>query len=460
MYTIDFSVKSKVHFTGIGGISMSGLAEILLSKGFTVTGSDSKKSEVTEILENLGATVYIGQRQANITDDIDFLVYTAAVKSDNPELVAAKEKNIPTLTRAELLGQIMKHYKVAIGVAGTHGKTSTTSMLSNIFLYAKKDPTILVGGMLPSIGGNSLVGNSENFITEACEYTNSFLSFAPTIAVILNVKADHLDFFKDIDDIRNSFKRYAKLLPSDGTLVINGEIDNLSFFTDDLDCNVSTFGSNPSTCTYSYKDLSFDEYARGSYTLLINNEEAGKVNLKVTGEHNVLNSLAAIASAVASGISVEDAIAGLYTYEGVDRRFQHKGKLGDIEIIDDYAHHPDEINATIAAAKNYPHKDLWVVFQPHTYTRTKSLMNEFANSLCKADKIVLADIYAARETDNLGISSQTLANEIKKYNPNVYYFPTFSEIENFLLENLSSGDLLITMGAGDVVKIGENLLGK
>ena len=460
MYTIDFSKKSKVHFTGIGGISMSGLAEILLSKGFTVTGSDSKKSEVTAILENLGATVSIGQRAANVADDVDFLVYTAAVKPNNPELVAANEKNIPILTRAELLGQIMKHYKVAIGVAGTHGKTSTTSMLSNIFLYAKKDPTILVGGMLPSIGGNSLVGKSENFITEACEYTNSFLSFAPSIAVILNVKEDHLDFFKDIDDIRNSFKKYAELLPKDGTLVINGEIDNLNFFTDGLDCNVVTFGEDSSKCTYSYKDASFDEYARGSYTLMINNEPSKKVTLKVTGKHNILNSLAAIASAVAGGISVDDAIAGLYTYEGVDRRFQHKGNLCGVEIIDDYAHHPDEINATIAAAKNYPHKDLWVVFQPHTYTRTKSLMKEFSESLCKADKIVLADIYAARETDNLGISSKTLMDEIKKFNPNVYYVPTFSEIENFLLENLSSGDLLITMGAGDVVKIGENLLGK
>ena len=458
--TVDFSKKYKVHFTGIGGISMSGLAEILLSKGYTVTGSDSRRSEMTDHLEEEGATVYIGQREENVAEDVDFLVYTAAIKADNPELVAAKKYNIPTLTRAQFLGQIMRNYKVAIGVSGTHGKTSTTSMLSEIFLYKNADPTILVGGMLPAIGGNYLIGHSDNFITEACEYTNSFLSFAPTIGIILNVSEDHLDFFKDLDDIRHSFKEYAKLLPNDGNLVICSDIDDISYFTKDLDCNVVTFGTDKDKSNYSFSEVTFDDKARGSYTLIIDGKEYGRVNLKVTGEHNVTNSLAAIAASVAAGMTVEDAVNGLEKYEGVDRRFQYKGNLCGVSVVDDYAHHPDEIDATLKAASKYEHKDLWVVFQPHTYTRTKALLNEFAESLSRADKVVLADIYAARETDDLGISSKTLMEKIKEINPNVYYFPTFSENENFLLENLKQGDLLITMGAGDVVKIGENLLGK
>ena len=419
MYAVDFTKKSKVHFTGIGGISMSGLAEILLSKGFEVTGSDSKRSEVTDHLEGLGAVVYLGQREANVDETVDFLVYTAAVKDDNPELVKARSLNIPILSRAQFLGQIMKNYKTAIGVSGTHGKTSTTSMLSEIFVGSEMDPTILVGGMLPSIGGNSRIGHSDKFITEACEYTNSFLEFAPTVGIILNVREDHLDFFKDIDDIRNSFKKYANLLPDDGTLVICSDIDDISYFTEGLKCNIITFGSDPAKSNYSFKDANFDEMARGSYTLLIDGKESGSVKLNVTGEHNITNSLAAIAASVACGISVEDAIKGLSLYKGVDRRFQYKGNIGNIAVVDDYAHHPDEIEATLKAAEKYPHNKLWVVFQPHTYTRTKALFNEFANVLSKAENIVLCDIYAAREKDTLGIGSKDLLSEIKKKNEDI-----------------------------------------
>lgn len=460
MYELDFNTPAKLHFTGIGGISMSALAEIMISRGFTVTGSDSKESDITKHLESLGATIYYGQKKENVSPDTEVLIYTAAVKADNPELQAATEMNIPLLTRAEFLGQIMKNYSVAIGVAGTHGKTTTTSMLSQIMLAAETDPTILVGGIMPAIKGNTRVGRSDKMITEACEYTNSFLSFAPTIGIILNIAADHLDFFKDLDDIRLSFKKYAELIPEHGALIINSDIDNFEYITNDLKCNVITVGSDPSKSMYSAANISYDEFARGSYDLMVNGEKKFHVTLGVTGEHNIYNSLASIASAHFMGIDDDSILAGLKQYGGTDRRFQLKGKLGDITIIDDYAHHPDEIKATIETAKHYPHKKMWVVFQPHTYTRTHSLLPEFAKSLSKADAVVLADIYAAREKNTLGISSKDVMNEIKKLGTETYYFPTFNEIENFLLENCSSGDLLITMGAGDVVKIGDHLLGK
>ena len=438
---------------------MSALAEIMISRGFTITGSDSKRSDITQHLESLGAFIHYGHRRENVPTDTDVLVYTAAVKSDNDELLAAENLGIPTLTRAQFLGQIMKNYPVAIGVAGTHGKTTTTSMISQIMLEADSDPTILVGGIMPSINGNTRVGHSDKMITEACEYTNSFLSFAPTVGVILNIAADHLDFFKDIEDIRHSFKKYAELIPSCGTLIINSDIENFEYITEGLKCNIITVGSDKSKSDYSAQNISFDEYARGSYDLVVKGSKRYHVKLQVTGMHNVYNSLAAIATAHTIGINDGDIQSGLIAYGGTDRRFQYKGKIGDITIIDDYAHHPDEIRATIATAKHYPHRKMWVVFQPHTYTRTKALLPEFAQALSAADRVVLADIYAAREKNTLGISSKDLMYEIKKLGTEVCYFPSFNEIENFLLQNCSSQDLLITMGAGDVVKIGENLLG-
>lgn len=459
MYKLDFNVPARLHFTGIGGISMSALAEIMISRGFTITGSDARKSEITKHLENLGATVYYGQSAGNVSSDTDVLIYTAAVKEDNPELMAAKNMNIPLLTRAEFLGQIMLNYPMAIGVSGTHGKTTTTSMLSQIMLQADTDPTILVGGIMPAIKGNTRVGHSDKLITEACEYTNSFLSFKPNMAIILNVAADHLDFFKDLNDIRHSFRKFAELVPSDGALVINSDIDNFEYFTKDLECTVITVGSNPDKSMYSAVNIEYDEFARGSYDLVENGKVTLHISLGVSGQHNIYNSLASIAASRFMGISDKDILSGLRQYGGTDRRFQYKGQLGDITIIDDYAHHPDEITATIKTAKHYPHKKMWIVFQPHTYTRTKALLPDFANALKEADAVVLADIYAAREKNTLGISSKDLLSELKKLGAEAYYFPSFNEIENFLLENCEDNDLLITMGAGDIVKIGEHLLG-
>ena len=350
MYQIDFHKPLSIHFIGIGGISMSGLAEILLEEGFTISGSDSKKSPLTSLLESKGAKIYYGQRASNISDSVQVVVYTAAIHPDNPELACAKEKGIPMLTRAQLLGQIMRNYDTSIAVAGTHGKTTTTSMLSHILLKGECDPTISVGGILPAIGGNIRVGQSETFLTEACEYTNSFLSFFPTIGIILNIDADHLDFFKDIDDIRHSFRKFAELLPAEGALIINADTPKYEMITENLPCKVITYGLEHDA-EYTATDITYDELGHATFHVLHNGEDLGTCSLKVPGIHNVSNALASIAAGQLLDLSTEVIFDGLKDFGGTDRRFQYKGKIGDVTIIDDYAHHPTEIEATLHAAE-------------------------------------------------------------------------------------------------------------
>jgi len=457
MYQINFNNPIHVFFCGIGGISMSGLAEILKSRGFKISGSDMKASNLTDNLESKGMTIHIGQRSTNITDDIDLFVYTAAIHPDNPEWIAKEEKNIPSLSRAELLGEIMRNFELPIAVSGTHGKTTTTSMISEIVLSAGLDPTITVGGILPSINGNIRIGHSDYFITEACEYTNSFLDFFPKLALILNIEEDHMDFFKDINDIRSSFKKFASLLPDDGALVINGEIDNISELTKDLKCNIFTYGFSD-LFDYYPSDITFDDMGHGSYILHSPIGES-HVKLNVPGSHNISNSLAAICCADICKIDRVLILDALSSFTGTERRFQYKGKIGNVTIIDDYAHHPTEIRATLDSALKCDYKKLWIVFQPHTYTRTKAFLNDFADALSLADEVILSDIYAAREKNTIGISSKDLQKVILSKGKSCHYFPTFDEIENFCLENCSPGDMLITMGAGDIVKVGESLLG-
>ena len=459
MYQINFKNPIHIYFIGIGGISMSGLAEILLSEGFRISGSDRSPSELTRKLEEQGATIYYGQREENLSSEIDLVVYTSAIKADNPEIIAADKLKLPSLTRAQLLGQMMQNYKTPIAVSGTHGKTTTTSMISQILLENDDDPTLSIGGIYKPIGGNIRVGSSDRFVTEACEYTNSFLSFYPKISIILNIEEDHLDFFKDIHDIRNSFHEFARLLPPDGTLIINGDIDHCEELTADLACKVITYGSSPDFDYYP-KNISYDALGCPSFYLMRRDGKEESFSLHVPGEHNVYNAIAAIALADLLGISDTVTAKGLLHYGGTDRRFEYKGKMNGCTVIDDYAHHPTEIKATLCAAKNYPHRTMWCVFQPHTYTRTKTFLSQFAEALSLSDEIVLADIYAAREKDTLGISSMTLKAEIEKLGHRCYYFPSFEEIENFLQKNCTKDDLLITLGAGDVVKIGENLLQK
>ena len=457
MYQVHFDKPVHVHFMGIGGISMSGLAEILLSEGFTVSGSDMKASPLTKRLESLGATISYCQVASNINSDIDLLVYTAAISSENAEFVEARRLNIPMLTRAQLLGQLMKNYKTPVAVSGTHGKTTTTSMVSEILLEADTDPTLSIGGILKSINGNLRIGKSEYFVTEACEYTNSYLSFFPKISIILNIEEDHLDFFKDINDIRNSFHSFAKLLPSDGTLIINGNIDNVDEIYEGTDCKIIKFGASE-IFDYYPQNISFNEKGHVSYTLH-SPYGVDNITLSVVGIHNVYNSMAAIAFADLIGIDRMHTLEAIKRFGGAERRFEEKGHLGNITIIDDYAHHPTEIKATLTAAKEYPHDKLWVVFQPHTYTRTKAFLDDFANALSIADAVILADIYAAREKNTIGISSKDLLAKLVNNGTEAYYFPTFDEIENFILEKCSNNDLLITMGAGDIVNIGNALLG-
>lgn len=457
MYKIDFQKPIHVHFIGIGGISMSGLAEILLEEGFTVSGSDSKESPLTKKLASEGAQIFYGQKAENIIDGIDCVVYTAAISRTNPELIEAVARKIPMLTRAELLGQLMKNYDTPIAVSGTHGKTTTTSMISHILLAGDMDPTISVGGILQAIGGNIRVGKSETFITEACEYTNSFLHFFPKISVILNIEEDHLDFFKDLEDIRHSFRQFAELLPSDGTLVINGEISNYDEICQGLDCRVITYGSSD-RFDYSSSNIDYDEKGHVSFDLVRQGRESERISLSVTGDHNVSNALASIAVAELLNIPMETIKKGLLSFHGTDRRFEYKGTFNGVTVVDDYAHHPTEIKATLKAARHYPHEKLWCVFQPHTYTRTKAFFHEFAEALSHTDHLILADIYAARETDTLGISSSDLAKEAAGLGTDAHYFPSFEEIESYLRENCRPGDLLITMGAGDIVTVGEDLL--
>ena len=457
MYKINFKKPLHVHFIGIGGISMSGLAEILLGEHFTISGSDSKPSTLTERLVSLGATIFYPQKASNIIDGIDVVVYTAAIHEDNPEFAEAKRQNLPMLSRAELLGQLMTNYETPIAISGTHGKTTTTSMLSHILLEAETDPTISVGGILNAIGGNIRVGGSDIFVTEACEYTNSFLNFLPKISLILNVEEDHMDFFKDIDDIRCSFHRFASILPKDGTLVINKNIEQLEAITNNLDCKVITY-SEVQEADYGAANITFDELGNASFDLIRYGEFVDRIKLSVAGNHNVSNALSTIAVADLLQIPMETIKKGILSFGGTVRRFQYKGERNGFTIIDDYAHHPTEIRATLTSARNYPHKDIWCIFQPHTYTRTKAFFHEFAEALSLADHVILADIYAARETDTLGMSSEALAEEIKKLGTDAYYLPSFEAIENFVLEKVIHGDVLITMGAGDVVNIGDSLL--
>lgn len=459
MYQINFDNPVHIHFIGIGGISMSGLAEVLLNRGFTITGSDMRPSAITRHLEEQGVQIGYPQSAANVSDDIDVVVYTAAIHPDNPEFAECVRRKLPMMDRAELLGQIMKNYKNSIAISGTHGKTTTTSMLSHIFLAAKADPTISVGGILKAIHGNIRIGQSQNFITEACEYTNSFLKFHPQIELILNVEEDHMDFFKDLDDIRHSFREFARLLPKDGLLVINGEIPDYAYISEAADCQVLTYGLKGS-CDYTAANITMTDKATPEFDVIYHGEVLDHVKLNVPGIHNVSNALASIAASLYLGFSMEDIKAGLLDFEGTDRRFEHKGSVAGITVIDDYAHHPTEIKATLTAAKNYPHETLWCVFQPHTYSRTKAFLNDFADALSLADKVILADIYAAREKDPGDIHATDIQNLINEHGGEAYYFSSFDEIENFLLEKCIHGDLVITMGAGDIVLVGEHLLGK
>ena len=449
--------KEHIYFIGIGGISMSGLAEILASRGHQVSGTDVKETAVTKHLQSLGIHINFGHRAENITDDITLVVYTAAIHDDNPELRAAHEKGIRIMDRAHLLGQIMDEYHDSVAVSGTHGKTTTTSMVSEILLAAEKDPTITVGGILPTIGSNLRIGNSPYFVAEACEYFDSFLQFNPFIAIILNVESDHLDYFKTLENIRRSFHAFAQRVPDKGLLVISEKIDHVEELTDGLTCHVETFGLSEKA-NWRAENIVHEADGRNSFDIYHNSAFFTTIHLHIPGEHNITNALAAIAASAFLGAAPEDCVKGLHHYTGTERRFQLKGKKDGITVIDDYAHHPTEIKAALAAAQNVQHNTTWCVFQPHTFSRTRFLFDEFGEAFGDADEIIIADIFAARETDDGTVSAAQLADRIAQTGKSARYVGDFAAIEAYLWEHCKSGDLLMTVGAGDVYKIGENFL--
>lgn len=457
---IDLSQIKNIHCIGIGGIGLSAIAELLLSRGFAVSGSDMKESDITDNLASSGARIFIGHRAENV-DGSDLVVYSSAVGMDNPELKEAREKNIPAITRAEMLGILMDEYENSIAISGTHGKTTTTSMVSLILQKAKTDPTILVGGNLAEIGGNVRVGNGRYFITEACEYMDSFLSLRPKIEIILNIDSDHLDYFKDIDHIVSSFDKFAGLVPENGLIIAYAANPFVKQVIKNLD-NVVTFGLNED-CTYSGDDVVFNNKGLPSFDVKKNGKTLARVQLSVPGEHNILNALAAFACCHSLGISAEIIKETLEAYHGTQRRFDIVGTTSTgVKIVDDYAHHPTEIKATLSACQNIPHNKLWCVFQPHTYTRTMALFDQFADAFEKADELILAEIYAAREKNIYKISAAQLAEKIKETHPqkNVIFMDDFGKIADYVRKGTEKGDLVLTMGAGDIYKVGDMILEK
>ena len=455
---IDLSQYKKIHCIGIGGIGLSAIAEILLSRGYEVSGSDMKESAETVRLASKGARVFIGHRAEN-ADEADLLVFSAAVGQDNPEMKRAEERGIPILSRAQMLGLLMQEYENSIAVSGTHGKTTTTSMVSLILDRAKLEPTILVGGNLAEIGGNVKVGHSRYFITEACEYMDSFLSLKPKIEIILNIDSDHLDYFKDIDHIVSSFDKFAQLVPASGTIIAYDANPFVNQVIRDLD-NVVTFGLSEN-CDYYAANIQFNEEGMPAFDVCHDGKLLSRVQLAVPGEHNILNALAAFTCACALGVEPQLTKETLERYHGTQRRFDIVGTTAKgVKIVDDYAHHPTEIKATLSASENVPHNKLWCIFQPHTYTRTIALFDEFAEAFEKADKLILAEIYAAREKNIYKISSAQLAEKIKETHPHkeVLFMEDFAAIADYVDAQAQRGDMVITMGAGDIYKVGEMLL--
>lgn len=448
-----------IHCIGIGGIGLSAVAEICKSRGFNVSGSDMKTSDMTDHLIEQGITVHIGHAAENI-NGADLVVYSAAVSPENPEIVAAKENGIQLATRAEALGALMHDYSTSIAVSGTHGKTTTTSMVSLILEHAGTDPTILIGGNLPEFNGNAKIGHSGYFVTEACEYMDSFLSLRPKVEIILNIDSDHLDYFKDIDHIVKSFDNFSHLVPNDGFIVAFDGNPFVSNLMQNVDARVVTFGFTENS-SYSAKNINFDNNGYPAFDVMHDGDTLCRIQLEIPGEHNIANALAAFATCHTLGVSPDVICSTLAKFTGTQRRFDVIGTTkNNVKVIDDYAHHPTEIKATLAAAKNMPHDRLWCLFQPHTYTRTMALFDEFTKAFNDADVLIMAEIYAAREKNIHKISSRELITEIKKEQPakEAYYFSSLEEIATFVANNAQPGDVVITMGAGDIYKVAEMLM--
>ena len=448
---------NKVHMIGIGGVSMSGIAEILHNWGFTVTGSDLYPSKIIDKLNSKGIKVTIGHNLEDVANS-NVVVYSAAIKQDDPELVEARRLNIETIERADFLGKITRCYKDTITISGTHGKTTTTSMVSLAFMEGKLDPSIQVGATLHKIDGNNLVGNSEHFIIEACEYVESFLKFSPKATIILNIDNDHLDYFKTFENIKNAFIKYVKLLPDDGLLVVNGDDKNCLDLPQYTKATCITYGIQNKNANFYADNIVFDDSGFPEFDVYKNREFYSKFKLSVPGMHNVSNCLACIALCDAYKICSTDIQNALIDFTGADRRFEYKGMVNGAKVYDDYGHHPTEIMATAKSLKNKKYNKSWVVFQPHTYSRTKELLEDFAKALINFDNIIVLDIYAARENDTYGISSKDLVDKIKSLGKDAQYIPNFDNCVSYLKQHVKENDVVMTLGAGTVTQIGPMLV--
>jgi len=454
-----FNKYKNIFMIGIGGISMSGIAEILRAWDINVSGSNNVESKVTNHLMSIGVDVKIGHDEKNITNQ-DLIIYTAAISKDNPELVKARDIGIPTIERADFVGEMTKAYKESICISGTHGKSTTSSMVASCFLQANMDPTIQIGAELDLINGNYRVGKSDYFILEACEYVDSFLKFHPKAEIILNIDNDHLNYFKTLDNIKKSFTKYVNLVPEDGIVVVNDDDINCKEIYSDCKGKVIKYSLENSNADFYANNIKYNDLGYPTFDVYHNGEFYLTANLSVLGLHNVSNALATIALCHVYNINKDDIIAGLKQYRGVGRRFEYIGTAkNNVLVYDDYAHHPTEIETTVNSVKCIKHNKSWAIFQPHTYSRTKDHFIEFGKILANFDHIVIAEIYAARETNTFGISEADIVNVIKESNPNVININKYDDIVNYLKENVKENDLVITIGAGPVNEVGIKLLG-
>ena len=436
---------------------MSGIAEILKNWGFIVTGSDAHSSENTEKLIQNHIPVVIGHDLENL-EKSDLVVYTAAINKEDIELKRAKELNIPVIERGTFLGKLTKAFRNTICVSGTHGKTTTTSMISMCFLEACKDPSIQVGAYLNAIDGNYRVGNSEYFIIEACEYVESYLKLFPKTEVILNIDNDHLDYFGTFENIVKSFGNYVKLLPKDGLLVVNWDDENCRAITKNTEAKAVTYAIESQNANFVARNIVFNDNGFPTFDVYYNNNFFKTISLSVPGRHNILNALACIAVCNEYGLDREDIKNALHKYTGAHRRFEFKGSFDGVNVFDDYGHHPTEILATANALKQKKYNESWVIFQPHTYSRTKNLLDSFATALLNFDHVIVTDIYAARETNTYNISSKDLVDKINMLGKHAIYISDFSDIVTFVKENANTGDIVLTLGAGTVTEIGPMLV--
>ncbi len=442
-----------IHMVGIGGISMSALAHMLKYFGYTVSGSDRCETNITKNLVAASINVFIGHSADNVCDP-DLVCFTAAIPQDNPELVKARSLGIPVMERAELLGELMKRFECPIAVAGTHGKTTTTSMLSLVLLEAKCDPTILVGGELPQIGGNYKIGSNKYLVFEACEYVESFLHFNPFISIITNVEEDHMDYFADLNHIITAFVSFARLNSPLGCIIVCSDDKNVQTVVQNITTRVVTYGIIGTNNDFYATDIHLNDLGKTQLKVYAHGEYVVDLELSVHGDHNVRNALGAFAAAWEMGIDKESIKRGLESFDGTKRRFETLGEANGITVIDDYAHHPTEIRSTLQTAKTLTNGDVWCIFQPHTYSRTKAFLNDFKNALSNADKVILTDVYPAREEYDGTIHSCDLAILMD----NVTYINDFGAVQRFVKSKAKPGDMIITMGAGDVYKIGYDLV--